>query len=87
MSVQKEHLEEMIGSLKRLRDELEVQIHLGKAEAKDEWERLEEKWQELKAQGKAVAEAADESAKNVGSALEIVAEELKDGYQRIRKLL
>jgi hypothetical protein len=87
MSGQKEQIEEMVSTLKQLRDELKVQIHLGKAEAKDEWERLEEKWQQFKGHSRSVAEAAGESAKNVSSALEIVGEELKSGYDRIRKLL
>jgi hypothetical protein len=82
MSGQKEQIEEMVSTLKQLRDELKVQIHLGKAEAKDEWEKLEEK-----GHSRSVAEAAGESAKNVSSALEIVGEELKSGYDRIRKLL
>lgn len=87
MSGQKEQTEEMFSTLKQLRDELKVQIHLGKAEAKDEWERLEEKWQQYKVHSSSVAEAAGESAQNVSSALEIVGEELKSGYDRIRKLL
>jgi len=87
VSGQKEQIEEMVSTLKQLRDELKVQIHLGKAEAKDEWERLEEKWQQFKVHSRSVAEAAGESAKNVSSALEIVGEELKSGYDRIRKLL
>ena len=87
MSEKRERFEEMVSSLKKMRDELKVQIHLGKAEAKDEWEKLEAKWQELKAQGKTVAEAMDESAKDVASALELVGGELKAGYERIKKLL
>jgi hypothetical protein len=87
MSDRKERLEEMVSSLKQIRDELKVQIHLGKAEAKDEWEKLEEKWQELKAHKETVAEAVEESAKDVGSALELVGGELKAGYERIKKLL
>lgn len=87
MSDTKERFEEMVSSLKQMRDELKVQIHLGKAEAKDEWEKLEEKWEELKARGEPVAEAVEESAKDVGSALEVVGGELKAGYERIKKLL
>ena len=49
--------------------------------------KLEEKWQELKARGEPVAEAMEESAKDVGSALELVGGELKAGYERIKKLL
>jgi uncharacterized protein (DUF3084 family) len=87
MHDKKEQMEEMLSGLRQMRDELKVKIHLGKAEAKDEWEKLEKKWQEFKANSKVVGEAMDESAKNVGSALEIVGSELKEGYKRIKKLL
>ena len=87
MSDREERLAEMVSSLKQIRDELKVQIHLGKAEAKDEWEKLEEKWQELKAHGETISGAVEESAKDVGSALEIVGGELTAGYERIKKLL
>lgn len=87
MHDKKEQMEEMLSGLRQMRDELKVKIHLGKAEAKDEWEKLEKKWQEFKAHSKVVGEAMDESAKNVGSALEIVGSELKEGYKRIKKLL
>lgn len=87
MSEHKERFEEMVSSLKQMRDELKVQIHLGKAEAKDEWEKLEEKWEELKVRGEPYAEAMEESAKGVGSALELVGAELKAGYERLKKLL
>jgi hypothetical protein len=87
MSEYKERIEEALSGLRQMRDELKVKIHLGKAEAQTEWDELEGKWQELKARGKMVGEEAAESAKDVSSALEIVAEELKKGYERIRKLL
>ena len=43
MPMDKTTLEELIASLKRQRDELAVKIHLGKAEAKQEWEKVEDK--------------------------------------------
>jgi hypothetical protein len=87
MSERKERFEKMVSSLKQVRDELKVKIHLGKAEAKDEWEKLEGKWQELKAHGETVAGAVEDSAKDVGSALELVGGELKVGYERLKKIL
>ena len=87
MSEYKEKFDEMLDSLKQLRDEVKVKMHLGKAEARDEWERLEEKWQDFKSRTKVIAGEAGESAKDLGSALELVGEELKEGYKRIRKLL
>jgi hypothetical protein len=91
MTERKEGLDDLIESLKQQRDELRVQMHLAGAEAKEEWERLEKKWNrfvaEKSAESKPVRDAVEESAKDVGTALEQVAEELKKGYQRIRSLL
>ena len=67
--------------------ELALKIHLGSKDAKDEWDKLEKKWDELVAQGKPVADAVGETARNVGSAAELAAEEIKKGYERIKKLL
>ena len=36
----RDHLAELISSLKQQRDELALQIHLGKEEAKQEWEKV-----------------------------------------------
>lgn len=85
MTYSKERLEEILAELKQHRDELKLKLHLGKEEAKDEWEKLENKYQELKARSAVILEEAGESAKEVGSALELVVDELKNGYQRIRK--
>lgn len=82
-----DRLKDLIESIKQQRDELAVQIHLGKKEAQEEWQRLEKKWQELRARSKPVMDAVEESGEEVGSALELVGEELKKGYRRIKKLL
>ena len=49
--------------------------------------RLEKKWQDFKARNESVVDTADDTAKNVGTALGLVAEELKSGYARIKKLI
>ncbi len=49
MSDKKEPFDELFEGVKQIRDELKVKIHLGKAEAKKEWEKLENKLEELKA--------------------------------------
>ena len=87
MADPKSRIDELIETLKRQRDELALKIHLGKAEARDEWEKLEKKLAELKAQAKPVGGAVQETAKGVGSALELAGDEIKKGYDRIRKLL
>ena len=80
--------DDVLEKLKQERDELALKIHLGKMEAADEWEKLEAKWHDVKARMLAPpAQTVDESGVGVGLALELAVEELKKGYERIRKLL
>jgi hypothetical protein len=69
MADTKQQIDELIETLKRQRDQLALKIHLGKADAKDEWKRLEKKLAELMAQARPVGGAVGDTAKNVGSAL------------------
>jgi len=87
MSEGKGALDSLIQDLKQMRDELEVQLHLASADAKDEFAELEKKWDHLRARAEVVGGAAGETADSVGDAVSSVAEELKKGYQRIKGLL
>ena len=82
-----EGLDKLIADLKQQRDELALKMHLAKAEARDEWEELEQKWDELQTRLPALREAASESAKDVGTALGLVAEEIGKAYKRLRGTL
>jgi hypothetical protein len=80
--------DEMMARLTKEREELALKMHLGKKEAQAEWEKLEAKWNHLKTvKAPPMKEAAAETARGVGSALELAADELKKGYEKIRKLL
>ena len=87
MSDEKLTLEEMMSSLKRERDELKLQMHLAGMEAKDEYERLSGKLDELTTQFDPVKDAVSESADNVWAAMLLAADEMKSGFTRIRKSL
>lgn len=116
MAQEKSDLEQLIAQLEQQRDELMLQLHLGKAEAKDEIAKLEKKWEELKADPEAfgadvaetlqaewdalekklanlkgnqgaIRETVEDVSKEVGAAVDLVGEELKRGYERLRKLL
>ena len=80
--------DDVLAKLKQERDELALKMHLGKKEAAAEWEKLEAKWHEIKARNMPpMKEAVDESSVGVGLALELAAEELRKGYEKIRNLL
>ena len=76
-----------VESLRRARDELRVQMHLARAEARDLFEDLEQRWHELERGLEQVASEArrpmDEAREAVGS----LVDELKEGYRKIRDSL
>lgn len=76
-------LDELLDTLRRQRDMLKLKIHLARAEARDEWEELEKKWQHLSAKSAVARRDADDVSKNVFAAAKLVAEELRRGYERI----
>lgn len=79
---------ELVAKLQQERDELSLKMHLGRKDLASEWEKLEAKWQQVKAvKGPPLKEAASQTAQGVGAAMELAAEELKKGYEKIRKLL
>jgi len=87
MADAKERITKAVEHLKQQRDELRVKLHLAKADAKDEWARLEKQWEEMRPKLEAARQEAGKTAESVGSALSLAVEELKKGYERLRKLL
>jgi arabinogalactan endo-1,4-beta-galactosidase len=87
MSDQKSLVAETISTLKQQRDELAVKIHLGAAEAKEEFASAQEKLDKMTAEYDPIKDAVEESASNVFSALQLVGEEVKSSFDRIRKTL
>lgn len=84
MNDRSDRIESMMKRLRTERDELRVRAHLAKAEMKEEWEKLEDKWGDLESRAKAAKAEASEASKDVGSALEILGDELSQAYRRIR---
>lgn len=87
MAGEKGALDKIGEELKQLRDEIELQIHLASADARDEFGELEKKWEHFRARLDLVGKATEEAAEDVGDALELVGSELKKGYEKIRSLL
>ena len=87
MSEQKNALEETISKLKQERDELKLQMHLASMDAKDEYDRISNKVDDLTEQFEPVSNAVEETAENVFTALGMAAEELKIGFGRVRKAI
>ncbi|GJL68660.1 MAG: hypothetical protein NPIRA06_12950 [Nitrospirales bacterium] len=82
-----EKLQKIAEDLKRQRDELQVKLHLAKADARDEWANLETRWEDVKTKMEAVRKEAGHTTESVSSGLGLVLDELKKGYDNIRKTL
>ena len=80
-------LHELFDDLRTQRDELAVKLHLARADARDEWDVLEKKWEHVKARIGVVGREAGEVAEDVGEAMRGVVDELKKGYARLRTLV
>ncbi len=82
-----EQLQKIADDLKRQRDELHVKLHLTKADARDEWAKFETRWEDAKTKMEAVRKEASHTTGSVSSGLGLVLDELKKGYDNIRKTL
>lgn len=87
MSHEERPLAELISTLKQQRDELKVKVHLCAAEAKQEWDQAVEKLDQLTSDYDPVKHAVKESATDVTASLKLVAGEIKQSFDRIRKSL
>ncbi len=54
---------------------------------KDIWNETEDKWRDLRSQLDTIDGGTGDVAKDVGAAAMLMAEEIKQGYERLRKLL
>ncbi len=77
-------LESLLGDLKQYRDELRVQMHLAKAELRDEFEELETQWEKLQPRLEAAARDAAEAGREALDSLTEAGEAILKGFKRIR---
>ena len=80
-------LERELAELRRLREELVVQAHLGKAEAKDRWQALERSLERLEATARRASRAAGEPLEQLREDARRLARDLREGYRRVRDSL
>ncbi|WP_421853063.1 hypothetical protein [Oricola sp.] len=66
--------------LKRLRDELRLQLHLASMEAEEEWDRLTGDWDRFVSRAE-----LEKSAEEVGEAARQLGLRMKDAFDRMRK--
>ena len=86
MSDRKEQLKSLLERVEQERDELKMKFGLAKLEAREEWQELQGKVERLRGRLKVLGEEADDAGEDVGTALEMLGEEIREGFDRIRKL-
>jgi hypothetical protein len=87
MSDRKSLLGDILSGLKQQRDELALRAHLGKAEAKDQWDQVRQQLNQLTTEYEPLKNVAEETTEGVISGLELTAAEVKRGLDRVAALL
>jgi hypothetical protein len=82
----KKKIEEMKQDIERLRDESKLKAHLGKTEAQTELGKLEDELDLFLQKFKPITDEAEKTLENTGTALGLAVDELKEGFERVRKL-
>ena len=76
-----------IKSVEQLRDEIKVQAHLLKAEAKSEFKKMEKDWKIIKREIFPVKRAAHKSRVEIKKSTRDLLHSLKSSYERVRSFL
>jgi hypothetical protein len=82
----KKKIDEMKRDIEQLRDEAKLKAHLGKAEAQTELGKLENELDDFLRKCKPFTDEAEKTLENTGTALGLAVDELKEGFERVRKL-
>lgn len=83
----KGRMQSVLKQLETERDELRLKLGLAKLEARDEWKELEGKMDALRGRLKVVGAEAKEASGDVAAAADVLAEEIKEGFSKIRKMM
>jgi len=87
---QTDSLDVVFSLIKQTRDELKLQMHLAKADARDEYEKLEAMWKGIEKQAQPLSEAAREAAETGAAEAKKVAgsvqEAAESGAEQAKKV-
>lgn len=87
MAKNNDTFDNLMAELRQHRDELRVQMHLAKQEAKEEWDEVEKKFEVLEKKVAAAKDEAEDAAGNVFAALRLLGEEVGSAFKRIKNKL
>jgi len=86
MSLQDE-FNKLSEKVKQYRDEAKVQLHLAREDVKDEWDDLEKDWEKFRGNLDEILHDAEDAGHEARDTARKLAEDLKNGYENIRKKL
>jgi CHASE3 domain sensor protein len=78
-------IQKEVAELKTFRDELKVQAHLGAAEAKNTWLKLEAKWPELERRMQLLEDESSDAVQRMADATKDLMSEIRSGYNKLKK--
>ena len=83
MSTLQERLHEDVEKLRQRRDELRVQIDLGKKDAADAWHEVEGRWRQLEGKLRLLAGESKDAAEDVAEAAKLLVDEIREGFSKV----
>ena len=87
MAEKPERFAEEIDALRRVRDELRLQVNLATKEARDAFETAEHAWHKLEGRLRLIERESKKELEGVGEAVRELAKEIRDAYKRVRELV
>ena len=87
MTELRERLKEELERLLRARDEMNVQAHLGRAEVRERWEKVENDLEHLEGKLKLLGQEARNELDEVGQAAQLLVDQIRDGYEHLKQLI
>jgi len=81
----KSRWQKLIEDLQQERDELRVRLNLARKEAEDELDRIDERIEDFKRRARTARSEADDSKDDIEAAARKLWDELKEGFERVRK--
>ncbi len=87
----RDRIDQELDRIQALREELDVQAHLARIEAQEElseiWKKAEHARAKLEAEFSRIKDGAEEPLDNIGDAAEVLIDEIKNGYKKIKELI
>jgi hypothetical protein len=87
MSQTHDVVQEKTAELRRLRDELRLKVELGRMEAREVWDDLERRWNQLEARAMRRTRESGATLEETADSLRRAIEDLREGYDRLAAML